>query len=296
MQETGGTPPGQRSLNQEQGSTNCTSGELCSRTNNQTGPLPAGAPFGVFTLSENRLTSRPSASQEEPANPQVPGRPHVLAKAVSPCSCRNCYPRRPSRPEAPWHATCQIPYPVAYLPPAWTHTGGLPHQKPASGLPRHFRIPEGKGQILTHAEIKKEHRPSLVTHRLIGTLIKLLKLEYIYPGYLHRKGACSDNGSAMKFCERQVSQNQLLPDVIKHGSKQQEGRPGYPNLRIVSWSGSPATSAPVSIPISKPGSGEPDLRERHAAVPGKFSSFRKPVSPRCVSPRCANPFSWDVRP
>ncbi|KAI4575930.1 hypothetical protein MJG53_012133 [Ovis ammon polii x Ovis aries] len=131
---------------------------------------------------------------------------------------------------APWHATCQIPYPVAYLPPAWTHTGGLPHQKPASGLPRHFRIPEGKGQILTRAEIKKEHRPSLVTHRLIGTLIKLLKLEYIYPGYLHRKGACSDNGSAMKFCERQVSQNQLLPDVIKHGSKQQEGRPGYPNL------------------------------------------------------------------
>ncbi|KAI4538629.1 hypothetical protein MG293_012032 [Ovis ammon polii] len=209
MQETGGTPPGQRSLNQEQGSTNCTSGELCSWTNNQTGPLPAGVPFGVFTLSENRLTSRPSASQEEPANPQVPGRPHVLAKAVSPCSCRNCYPRRPSRPE----------------------------------------------------------------------------------------GACSDNGSAMKFCERQVSQNQLLPDVIKHGSKQQEGRPGYPNDRFCFLR--PQMNQKMifpQIPISKPGSGEPDLRERHAAVPGKFSSFRKPVSPRCVSPRCANPFSWDVRP
>lgn len=34
-----GTPPGQRSLNQEQGSTYCTSGELCSWTNNQVGTL-----------------------------------------------------------------------------------------------------------------------------------------------------------------------------------------------------------------------------------------------------------------
>lgn len=39
MQETGGTPPGQRSRNQEQDSTYCTSRELCSWTTDQAGML-----------------------------------------------------------------------------------------------------------------------------------------------------------------------------------------------------------------------------------------------------------------
>lgn len=39
MQETVGIPPGQRSLNREQGNTYCISGEVCSWTSDQAGTL-----------------------------------------------------------------------------------------------------------------------------------------------------------------------------------------------------------------------------------------------------------------
>lgn len=58
----------------------------------------------------------------------------------------------------------KIPYPVAYLPPAWAFYWRPTTPETGLWAARHFRIPEGKGQILTRAEIKEEPRPSLVTH------------------------------------------------------------------------------------------------------------------------------------
>ena len=48
----------------------------------QTGPLPAGAPFGVFSF---RMPPRtlPLSFSGRTVNPQVPGLPRVRAKAVS---------------------------------------------------------------------------------------------------------------------------------------------------------------------------------------------------------------------